>query len=141
MTDAGRGGGALLALDVGDRRIGVAVSESGVIAKPLGAVERTGRKATLDALEALVRQYDVRRAVVGLPLLEGGVAGEQAEKTRAFVRSLQRRLPGLEVVEWDERHTSSEAREILGPGRLEPGRIDSVAAAVILQEYLDQPRG
>jgi putative Holliday junction resolvase len=130
-----------MALDVGDRRIGVAVSESGVIAQPVGAVERTGRKATLDALEALVRQYGVRTAVVGLPLLEGGAVGEQAEKTRAFTRSLQRRLPGLAVVEWDERHTSTEAREILGSGRLEPGRIDSVAAAVILQEYLDQPRG
>lgn len=127
-----------MALDVGDVRIGVAVSESRVIATTLPAIQRTGRKAVLDVLQGLVQQYGIGTLVVGIPFLEGGAEGEQVEKTRAFVRSLTRRLPRLRVVEWDERHTSSEARGILGPGRHERGRVDSVAAAVILQEYLDQ---
>lgn len=126
-----------MALDVGDAKIGVAVSESWVIATTLAAVERTGRRAVLDALGELVEKYKIRTAVVGIPFREDGVEGEQAEKTRAFVRSLARRLPGLTIVEWDERYTTAEARDILGPGDRERGRVDSVAAAVMLQEYLD----
>lgn len=134
-------GGAVLALDVGDARIGVAVSESGVIASTLPAIRRAGRRETLDAIEALVDRYGVRRVILGLPLLEGGTEGEQAGKTRAFGRSLARRLPRVAVVYWDERYSSAQAREILGPGEHAGGRVDSVAAAVILQEYLDaQPK-
>ncbi len=129
--------GSVLALDVGDVRIGMAVSESGMIATTLPAIERNGRRATLDTLERVIGQHEVRAVILGLPLLENGSEGDQAERTRAFARSLKRRLPKLVVEFWDERYTSAEAKEILGGDAETAGRVDSVAAAVILQEFLD----
>ncbi|MCB2155336.1 Holliday junction resolvase RuvX [bacterium] len=126
-----------LALDVGEKRIGVAVSESWVIASTLPAIIAPGRRAALDAVEALVTRYDAEVVLIGLPVLESGVEGEQAQRTRAFGRSLARRLPKLHIEYWDERYTSVEAKRILGPADRAPGRVDSVAAAVILQEFLD----
>ncbi len=132
--------GSILALDVGDVRIGLAVSESRTIAATLPSIERNGRRATLDALERVIGQHEVRAVILGLPLLENGNEGDQAEKTRAFARSLQRRLPQLNIDFWDERYTSAEAKEILGGESETAGRVDSVAAAVILQEFLDHDR-
>ena len=129
-----------LALDVGDVRIGVAISRSGVIAEPLTTVERTGKSQALDAIQGLVEANKVTVCLVGMPLLEGGTEGEQAEKTRAFARSLARRLPGLKLVYWDERHSSGQARGLAGKrisGGENRGLVDRIAAAVILQEYLD----
>lgn len=132
----------VLALDVGDVRIGVALSESGIIASPREAIarKRLGRKGTLDAVEELVTRHRVGTILLGLPLLEKGMEGEQAEKTRAFGRSLARRMPGVEIIYRDERFTTAEAREMLGPGPHAPGRVDSIAAALLLKEYLDAPR-
>ena len=127
---------ALLALDVGDARVGVAMSESGVLATPLPAISRRGKTACLDALQRLVEQHGVARVIIGLPLLESGVEGEQAAKTRAFARSLARRLPAIEILFADERHTTGHAREILGR-RAAPGTTDSVAAALLLQDHLN----
>ncbi len=129
-----------LALDVGDVRIGVAVSRSGVLAEPLRTINREGRKRTLDALESVVQETGATDCVIGLPLLEGGEEGAQAEKTRAFARSLQRRIPGLHVHFFDERFSSSEAEDIAArKGYDAPPRalIDRLAAAVILQDFLD----
>jgi putative Holliday junction resolvase len=132
--------GAVLALDVGDVRIGVALSRSRVIAEPLTTIERVGRKQTLDAIESLVKEHTVTVCVLGLPLLERGAEGEQAEKTRAFGRSLARRLPQLTIVFQDERHSSGQAREHAGrrvaPGK-DKGLVDRLAAAFILQDYLN----
>ena len=130
----------LLGLDVGDVRIGVAISRSGVIAEPLVTIERIGRRQTLNALEELVMANSVGQCVVGLPSLESGIEGEQAEKTRAFCRSLSRRIPALKIAFFDERYTSSRARDIAGDrvqGADNKGLIDRIAAAVILQDYLD----
>jgi putative Holliday junction resolvase len=128
--------GAVLALDVGTVRIGVAVSESRVIPTPLEALTRVGRKRDLDAIEALVARYRADTIVVGLPLMEDGRAEEQAEISRAFARSLARRIPDVRIHLRDERYTTAEAREILGRGEVPKGRIDSIAAAVILREFL-----
>lgn len=138
-----RPAGPWIALDVGDARIGVAASESGVIARTLPAIVARGKRARLDAVEAVAQELSARTLVVGLPVLEGGAEGAQAEKTRAFARSLARRMPAMAVVFWDERHTSSEARGLLEGrrGGEAPGRVDSVAAAVILQEFLDHTSG
>lgn len=129
-----------LSLDVGDARIGVAISRSGVIAEPLATIERRGRKQTLDALSRIISENGVTQVVAGLPLLESGVAGEQAEKTRAFCRSLARRIPKLAIEYHDERYSSTEARAIAA-GRIADGQnkdlVDRIAAAVILQSYLD----
>ncbi|MCC5876948.1 MAG: Holliday junction resolvase RuvX [Candidatus Sumerlaeia bacterium] len=128
-----------LGLDVGDARIGVAISRSGVISDTRETIHRVGRKQTLNAIEKVVVEEGVTVAVLGLPLLEGGTEGEQAEKTRAFARSLQRRLPHLKICFQDERHSSNHAREIIGGRVGGKGRVDQVAAAVILQEWLDSP--
>ncbi len=129
-----------IALDVGDARIGVALSRSGVLAEPYVTVERKGRRQVLDAIEAIVTETAATDCVLGLPLLEGGQEGAQAEKTRAFARSLQRRLPALRLHFFDERYTSSDAREIAANrGQRSPSRalIDRLAASVILQDFLD----
>ena len=137
MTIDGEPGQAILALDFGEVRIGAAVSESRVIATTLPAIEGQGKRQALDAIEELTNRYAVGIIVVGLPLLESGIEGSQAERTRAFGRSLARRLPRIRIEFRDERYTTAEAREILGPGEIPKGRVDSVAAAIILQEYLD----
>lgn len=126
----------LLALDVGDARIGVAISRSGMIAQPLLTIERVSRRRTLDAIEQIVRAHGVTEIVVGLPVREDGAEGIQAEKTRAFARSLKRRLPGPRLHFLDERYSSVEAGEISPRGHLERGRIDKLAAAVILRDFL-----
>ena len=128
--------GAMLGLDVGKARIGLAVSSSGIAVEPIEALERNGRRSTLDALERVIGQHCVRRVVVGLPLLESGEEGEQAEDTRAFARSLKRRLPALWIDFQDERWSTKDALEILGGPPADKGRLDSVAAAVILKDYL-----
>jgi len=128
---------AVLCLDVGDKRIGVAVSESRVISTPLDPIIRKGRKQTLNDIEALLKKYKTRLCVLGLPYLESGEEGEQVEKTKAFARSLKRRVPDIEIQFEDERHSSKEAREILGTDNLPEGKLDSVAAAVILRDWLE----
>ncbi|MBI1292908.1 Holliday junction resolvase RuvX [bacterium] len=129
---------AYLGLDVGDVRIGVALSRSGVIAEPLVTITRVGRRQTIDDLNRIVDEHRITVCVVGLPRLESGDSGEQVEKTQAFVRSLQRRLPRLRFVFEDERYSSADAREILGRRAGEKGAVDRVAAAIILQQYLDR---
>lgn len=128
------------ALDVGDVRIGVAISRSGVIAEPLATIERIGRSQTLNELQSIIEANRITTLVVGIPLLEGGGEGEQAEKSRAFARSLQRRMPTVKITFQDERYTSAEAREIAGkraaPGE-KKGLVDRIAAAIILQAFLD----
>jgi len=144
--------GPFLGLDVGDARIGVAASDpTSLIARPLATVSRIPRKACLDRLESLLRDTEASGVVVGLPLLERGEAGEQAEKTRAFIRSLTRRIPRLPVAWWDERYTTDEARQHLedrGERTWKAGqtpeegrsRRDELAATFLLQQWLDERR-
>ncbi len=130
-----------LGLDVGDARIGIALSRSGVLSEPHTTVFRRGKRQMLDEIQRIVEANSATHCIVGLPLLESGSEGEQAEKTRAFVRSLKRRMPHLIYEFMDERYTSNDARELAGyragPGG-EAGLIDRLAAALILQQYLDQ---
>ncbi len=133
--------GTVIALDVGDVRIGVAISRSWVIAEPLETIKRVGRKQTLNALERIITANSVTHCVVGLPLLEDGQSGEQAEKSRAFARSMARRFPQLTIDLHDERYSSRDATEIAGErvrGGENRGLVDRLAAAVILREFLDQ---
>jgi putative Holliday junction resolvase len=138
------GGGRVLALDVGDRRIGVAVSdESGTIASPLATVAR-GRE-DLAAIGRLVTERQISRLVVGLPTGLSGREGPQATKVRAFAAELAAVLgPDLPIEFWDERLTTTIAERSLieaGTSRARRReRIDAVAAAVILQGYLEATR-
>jgi putative Holliday junction resolvase len=131
-----------MALDVGDVRIGVALSdETETLASGLVTLKSVGPRKDAQALAALAREHDVGEVVVGLPLRLDGSLGSQAEKVLAFVERL-RRVARLPVVVRDERLTSVEADERLAEAgvrrRDRKARIDQAAAALILQEHLDE---
>lgn len=132
----------MLALDVGDRRIGVAVSDPmGIIARALTVIERKGGERDLEAILRLAEENGVGRIIVGLPRLMDGRSGAQAEKTRAFAERLAHLAP-VPVETFDERLSSSIAEELLREGGKTPREIksrrDAAAAALILQWYLDE---
>jgi len=134
--------GRHMGLDVGDRRIGVALSdETATLASALTTVTRTGGRKDAGAVADLVRHHEVAAVVVGLPLNMDGSRGPQADKVLGFVEGLRRRLGPVPVVTRDERLTTVEAEEKLreaGLGWKERKRVvDQAAAVVILQEYLD----
>jgi putative Holliday junction resolvase len=131
-----------MGLDVGDRRIGVALSdETATLASALVTVTRSGGRKDAALVADLARRHDVAAVVVGLPLNMDGTRGPQAEKVLGFVEGLRRRLAPVPVVTRDERLTTVEAEEKLreaGLGWKERKRVvDQAAAVVILQEYLD----
>jgi putative holliday junction resolvase len=131
--------GRLLALDVGSKRIGVAVSdELGILASPHGVITRRSYNRDATAIATLIEELAVDRVIVGHPI---GLAGQTTQQTRAteeFVRILADRI-AVPITLWDERHTSTAAREIVGTSveARRSGRVDAVAAAIILQSFLD----
>lgn len=128
-----------LALDLGDRRIGVAVSDAtGILARPLEMFRRSSRAADFAHIAALVAQHDIAALVVGLPLNMNGTEGTQAAWVRDYCAALTAVLE-RPVVLWDERLTTEEAADVLHlqGRRADKTVIDAVAAAVILQSYLD----
>lgn len=133
-----------MGLDYGDKTVGVAVSDELLItAQPVTTVERERSnklRKTYQQLEAIIEEYEVEKIVIGKPLNMNGTEGERVEKTRAFSDELKKRT-GLEIVEVDERLTTTEADRILeDTGVALSGRkahIDKMAAAIILQTYLD----
>jgi putative Holliday junction resolvase len=135
----------VLALDVGERRVGVAISDpTGALARPLQTVVRSSREEDFAAIAAIVAEYDVRLVVVGLPFSLDGTEGPQARRIAGYAEGLADYLP-TQVILWDERFTTAEAEEILRQSRSEKkrrrartsGELDAIAAAVILQSYLD----
>lgn len=134
-----------LALDVGSKRIGVAVSdELGLTAQPVMTLER--RRSTredLRSLARLARRYAVAGVVVGNPLHLSGDESPRAVRTQAFAAELGT-LTGLPIHLWDERLTSREAHQILyeaGHSRQDHLQVvDQVAATLILQSFLDEHR-
>lgn len=130
----------VLALDVGERRIGVAVSDPlGLTAQSVDTIERKSLRADLDAIAALLERYGTDRVLVGLPSLLSGREGEQARATREFARQLEAR--GWQVRFYDERMTTAIARGALIESGMRRDRrkryIDRVAATIILQGFLD----
>lgn len=132
-----------LGLDVGDKRIGVAVSdELGLTAQPVMTLERLrSRREDLRSLARLARKYGVAAIVVGNPLHSSGAVSPQAEKTQAFAAELGE-LTGLPIHLWDERLTSHEAHELLyaaGKRRQEHRAVvDQVAAVLLLSSFLEE---
>lgn len=129
-----------MGLDIGDRRIGVAFSDPAqVIASPHSVYQRVGYGPDCRHFVALAQQNQAEYVVVGLPRNMDGSQGFQAQKTAAFAAQLQQ--AGLRVETWDERLTTkmADAALIEGGMRREQRRqtVDKVAAAVILQSYLD----
>jgi putative Holliday junction resolvase len=132
----------LAALDVGDARIGVAVSDDlGVSVRGIGVVRRHGGDHDLDAIARILAPHEVTRLVLGLPLNMDGTEGRQATRVRAFGDRLATHLR-LPVDFWDERLTTFEAEDQLRSRGVKTHRrralIDQVAAEVILRSYLDR---
>ena len=131
----------ILALDVGDRRLGVAVSDPlGMWARPLTVITRRSREQDFQAIARLVKEQGAARVVVGHPVTMSGEVGPQARRVERYAAALAERL-GVPVVLWDERLSTAEAERLLRESgessRQYRGRLDAVAAAVILQSYLD----
>ena len=128
-----------LALDLGDRRIGIAISDAlGIVARPLEILGRTSRVNDAAHILKLVQDHRVDMLVVGLPLNMDGSAGDQAGWVRDYTADLSSKI-NLPAVFWDERLSTQRAMEILKAQGRAPGdrHLDDVAAAVILQSYLD----
>jgi len=130
----------VLALDVGTKRIGVAVSDAlGITAQGLETIERQNKRRDWEALGAVIAQYDVAEIVVGLPLRLSGAEGTQSEKMRRFADELHAKF-GLPVHLWDERWTSTEANRLLRETNLSIEKrgkaVDRMAAVLILQSWL-----
>ncbi|NJN65738.1 MAG: Holliday junction resolvase RuvX [Chloroflexaceae bacterium] len=137
-------GRRVLALDVGERRIGVAMSDTGgILASPLTTIKATPRPQALAQIAALVRHHAVDDIVVGLPLTMSGDIGPQAQVVQSFAGELETVL-GQQVHLFDERLTSIAAEQMMRDLGVKPARrkarIDEVAASIILQDYLDHTR-
>ncbi|MDQ2899814.1 MAG: Holliday junction resolvase RuvX [Acidobacteriota bacterium] len=131
----------ILALDLGTKRIGLAVSdELGITAQGLETLSRTNKRADFAALSAIAAEKQIRLIVLGNPLRMNGEAGRQARWALEFADDL-RRHTGIEVRLWDERLTSVEATRVLqGSGIANDKRkaaIDRLSAVILLQSYLD----
>jgi putative Holliday junction resolvase len=137
----------ILAFDVGDRRIGLALSDAlGYTAQPLFTLHRKNRREDLKAIARVLRKHAVTEAVVGNPLYMSGDLSPQAAKAQAFAQELRTEF-GLTVHLWDERLTTTQAHRHLdeagharGPNANGVGRksiIDQVAAVLILQAFLE----
>jgi putative Holliday junction resolvase len=136
--------GRILGLDVGSRRIGIAVSDPlGITAQGLDTLHRRNKRADFEQLARVIREYSVREVVVGLPLRMSGEEGIQAEKMQSFAAELRKRF-GLPVHMWDERLTSVEANRLLRESDLSIEKrgkaVDRMAAVLILQGWMEGNR-
>ena len=138
--------GRVLALDVGEKRIGVATCDpSGIVVRTVGVVQATPRERALAELQRIAKDEEAVLFVVGLPLTLRGEHGPQAQRVMAFVDDLKAAI-ALPVEMRDERFTSVEAERIIeergGKRRKSKqrrrGEVDEVAAALILQDYLQE---
>ena len=130
-----------MALDLGSRRIGLAVSDPlGITAQPLPTLNRKNKKADFAALLRVIKKKEVGEIVVGLPLTMRGETGTQAEKASEFAEEL-RAESGLPVHLMDERLTSAAAHRLLDESGLtrekRKGKVDAMAAVMILQSFLE----
>lgn len=144
----------ILALDVGDKRIGLAITDAlGLTAQPLFTLHRTTLRADLKAVGRFIRQHGVTTVVVGNPLHADGTESKQAGKAQAFAKALEAEHPGLKHELLDERLTTREAHELLdaaGRGVRSAGpaarvsrkeMIDQVAATLLLESYMARQAG
>ena len=132
--------GRLLGLDVGEKRVGVAIcDELQILARPLLTLKRASKQEDFARLAALCREQAIEKVIVGLPKTLRSEEGPQAQRVRRYATELQAAL-NLPIDFWDERFSSVDAAERLAASSRKvraKGAIDSAAAAIILQEYLD----
>jgi putative Holliday junction resolvase len=135
---------AIAALDLGKRRIGIAIADdAGLAVHPIGALDRRSVVRDLELIRARLVEFDVLHVVVGLPLNMDGSAGPAARAAEAFADRLHEAC-GLPVDLFDERLTSFEAeerlKELSGRGARDKGTVDAVAASIILEGWLNHRR-
>jgi len=135
-----KSGRRTLAVDYGDRRTGLAVSDpTGIIVQPLPPIETEDLEELIERIVQTAQEQEAGTVVVGMPLRLDGTVGSRAEKTRKLIERLRASL-AVSVEEWDERLTSAEAEEILRQAglnwRKRKGKLDTVAAVLILRSYL-----
>jgi len=133
----------LIALDLGERRIGLAVSGPGGLALPAGHIVRTKLAQDVQQVIASAHERQAQGIVVGIPYTLDGEIGPSAKLARGFVRALRRAIgaeESLAIHEMDERYTSFEAEGLLRESGVQPSRdrasVDEVAAVLILQRFL-----
>jgi putative Holliday junction resolvase len=132
-------------MDVGSRRIGLAISDLlGITAQGLETLQRRNKRADFARIEHVIREHDVSEIVMGLPLRMSGAEGIQAEKMQAFAEDIRRRFK-LPVHLWDERLTSAQANRLLRETEMSIKRrgavVDQMAAVLILQSWMDARAG
>ncbi len=132
----------LLGLDIGERRIGIAVSdELGMTAQGVNTLFRSNLQDDISRLAQIVREWSANKIVVGLPRNMNGTYGPQTQKVKDFIEGLTAEIP-VEVIYWDERLTTVAAERTLLEGNVSRKKrknvIDKLAAVMILQGYLDR---
>ena len=133
--------GRIMGLDVGDKTIGVAVSDlMGITAQGVKTVKRVGKKKDIEELKTIIKERQVNKIVSGLPKNMNGTLGPQGEKVIKFCELLEEET-GIKIEYWDERLSTVAAERTLIQGNVRrenrKGVIDMVAAVIILQGYLD----
>jgi putative Holliday junction resolvase len=138
----------ILGVDVGERRVGLAISNpEETMALPAGFLEVRSPEDAARQLSDWIKEEDVHKAVVGIPYVSDGSEGTAAKKVRTLLGLLEKILPWkVEFHLWDERLTSFDAGQLLvdaalkHSGKKKKGRVDAVAASLILQGFLDHTR-
>ena len=135
----------IMGIDYGDTRVGIALSDPlEITAQGHTTLLNKVYPKMLEALIKIVEEYDVQKIVLGMPKNLNGTSGDRVEVTKSFYEDIKERLPDKEIVLWDERLTTVQAAGILNMtntrGKDRKNVIDTVAASIILQSYLDYAR-
>jgi putative Holliday junction resolvase len=138
MSSAGRHVG----VDYGTKRVGLAMSDPlGLFAQPVGTFSPT---EAIERLDGIRQESGIKSIVIGWPLEENGSHGKMVRLVAEYIRRLQKRLPGVQIVRRDERFSSERAKELIRTGERPSmrstgrSRIDTAVAGLLLQEYLDE---
>ena len=132
----------VLGVDHGTKRIGIAVSdELKMIAQPVEYIPAEPQESFWESFSKIIREKSVDQIIVGMPRNMNGTYGPAAEKVKVFVEEIKQHYPEIKVRTWDERLTSSQANRLLIEADVRRGKrkekVDKMAAAIILQSYLD----
>ncbi len=131
----------ILGLDVGEKRIGVALSDPlGIVSKPLTIIECREEEKVFSKLCSLFKENEIKEIVVGFPLNFNGTIGRQGEKVLEFIEKLKQKV-ALPIKKWDERFSTKIATDLLIQADLSRRKrkklVDKISAVIILQSYLD----
>lgn len=132
----------IMGIDYGDARVGVAVSDPlGYTAQGVATLPNKVYDKMMQRLIAIIKEYDCKKLVVGLPKNMDGTAGERCEVSLKFASDIKSHLPDIETVMWDERLSTVQAAGILNVtdtrGKNRKSVIDTVAACIILESYMN----